>query len=103
MTKSGSNDLNNTLYVHVFTLNNTYLDVHHFFQIVRFTASINQESSHLIEEINSLKKEQNSISQVDEFARHSKLERKILKLRQELESLNHDTSYSRVQAKGFKI
>ena len=102
MTKSGSNDLNNTLHTKRFHLEQ-YLDVHHFFQIVRFTASINQESSHLIEEINSLKKEQNSISQVDEFARHSKLERKILKLRQELESLNHDTSYSRVQAKGFKV
>merc|ERR1712110_89934 len=67
--------------------------------IVRLTASVTQESSHLIEEIKSLKQEQNSISQADEFAKHSKLERKILKLRQELESQNHDSPLSRVQAK----
>ena len=66
---------------------------------MKFTNSVGYESSRLVEEINSLKNEQNSVSPVDEFAKHSKMERKILKLRQELESFNQDTSVSRVQAK----
>ena len=69
------------------------------FQIVKITSSIGEDASNLIKEINSLKKEQNSISQVDEFARHSKLERRILKARQELETFNQSVSVSRVQAK----
>ena len=66
---------------------------------MKFTTSVSYESTRLVDEINSLKNEQNSVSPVDEFARHSKLERKILKLRQQLESFNQDTSVSRVQAK----
>ena len=66
---------------------------------MKLTTSASYESTRLVDEINSLKNEQNSVSPVDEFARHSKLERKILKLRQELESSNQDTSVSRVQAK----
>ena len=80
-------------------LTNTYIFEFHFLQIVKFTNSVGYESSRLVEEINSLKNEQNSVSPVDEFAKHSKMERKILKLRQELESFNQDTSVSRVQAK----
>ena len=71
----------------------------YFLQVVKLTTSVSYESTRLVDEINSLKNEQNSISPVDEFAKHSKLERKILKLRQELESFNQETSVSRVQAK----
>ena len=66
---------------------------------MKLTTSVSYESTRLVDEINSLKNEQNTLSPVDDFAKHSKLERKIIKLRQDLESFNQDTSVSRVQAK----
>ena len=41
----------------------------------------------LIEEIKKYKAEQSGISMMDEFAKHAKLERKIIKCREELKSL----------------
>ena len=46
-----------------------------------------------------MKEELQSLSQVDEFAKYSKLERKIIKTRQELDDSKKDTSSSRIQTK----
>ena len=69
------------------------------FQVTRILTPVNQEISALVNQINTLKEELSQISQVDEFAKYSKTERKILKLRQELDSKNKSSSTSTIQAK----
>ena len=46
-----------------------------------------------------MKEELKSVSQVDDFAKYSKLERKILKARQELENSKGGSNTSRLQTK----
>merc|ERR1719369_1396161 len=67
--------------------------------IVSLVTPFSNETQILLNELNSLKTELSRTSQVDEFAKHSKLERKIIKIRQELETHNKDNSASRFQAK----
>ena len=50
-----------------------------------------------------MKEELKSISQVDEFAKYSKLERKILKARQELDNTKGDSSTLRLQTKAALV
>ena len=45
------------------------------------------------------KKELETLSQVDEFAKYSKTERKINQLRQKLEAISKDQSMAKMQAK----
>jgi len=60
---------------------------------------IDSKTSKLIDDIRNMKEELKSLSQVDEFAKYSKLERKILKARQELDNTKGDSSSLRLQTK----
>ena len=59
----------------------------------------NPEETELKNEIIETKRELETISQVDEFAKYSKTERKINQLRQKLESISKDQSMAKIQAK----
>ena len=59
----------------------------------------NPEETELKNEIVETKRELETISQVDEFAKYSKTERKINQLRQKLESISKDQSMAKIQAK----
>ena len=69
------------------------------FQITKLITPAQQEVTNLVNQINALKKELDTISQSEEFAKYSKIERKILKYRQELDSKNKSSSGSMLQAK----
>ena len=75
------------------------IDISFVFKVVSIVSPMKEEATNLVDEINQLKEELSKTSQSDEFAKYSKFERKILKLRQELDSHNKSTSVSRVQAK----
>ena len=64
---------------------------------------IDSKTSKLIDDIRNMKEELKSISQVDEFAKYSKLERKILKARQELDNTKGDSSTLRLQTKAALV
>ena len=71
--------------------------------VVSLCCPIDAASSKLINEINKMKEELKSVSQVDEFAKYSKLERKIIKTRQELDDSKKDTSSTRLQTKAALV
>ena len=57
------------------------------------------EETDLKNEIMEMKKELETLSQVDDFAKYSKTERKINQLRQKLEAISKDQSMAKMQAK----
>ena len=67
--------------------------------IVSLSHSIDPVTTRLLDDIKSMKEELKSVSQVDDFAKYSKLERKILKARQELENSKGGSNTSRLQTK----
>lgn len=58
----------------------------------------NQEQI-ILDEINELRKELSTISQTNEFARHSKVERKIMRARLSLDEYNKFRTTARLQAR----
>ena len=58
-----------------------------------------KETQTLLDDLKLLNNELETTSQVDEFAKYSKLERKVIKKRQELTSQNQGVSTSRLQSK----
>ena len=67
--------------------------------IVSLSHSIDPITTRLLDDIKNMKEELKSVSQVDDFAKYSKLERKILKARQELENSKGGSNTSRLQTK----
>merc|ERR1711953_720803 len=67
--------------------------------IVSLSHSIDPVTTRLLDDIKNMKEELKSVSQVDDFAKYSKLERKILKARQELENSKGGSNTSRLQTK----
>ena len=67
--------------------------------IVSLSHSIDPVTTKLLDDIKNMKEELKSVSQVDDFAKYSKLERKILKARQELENSKGGSNTSRLQTK----
>ena len=67
--------------------------------IVSLSHSIDPVTTRLLDDIKNMKEELKSVSQVDDFAKYSKLERKILKARQELDNTKGDSSTLRLQTK----
>lgn len=56
------------------------------FQVIAWFLDNNKEDQKIIAEISSLKEEQSNISMVKEFAKHAKLQRKIIKLNEQLKN-----------------
>ena len=54
------------------------------FQLSSLSVRVSGVELGLLDEIKTLRGEQNSVSMMDQFARHSKLERKIIKAQEEL-------------------
>ena len=63
-----------------------------FFQITSLFVPKNTEDAKLKNQIIELKNQLEQVSQADEFAKYSKIERKILQLRQMLDAKNKDYS-----------
>lgn len=55
-------------------------------QIIAWFLDNNKEDQKIIAEISFLKEEQSEISMVKEFAKHAKLQRKIIKLNEQLKN-----------------
>lgn len=55
-------------------------------QIITWFLDNNKEDQKIIAEVSVLKEEQSEISMVKEFAKHAKLQRKIIKLNEQLKN-----------------
>jgi len=71
----------------VVVLNSSLYTLYFFFvQFVLWLMNMNKEHKKLVNEISVLKNEQSQISIVKEFAKHTKLQRRINKLNEELKT-----------------
>lgn len=86
------------MFIFLMSFAHTFSDVWIQF-ILNLCIPVDKETCKIIQSINELKEALKNISQVDEFARYSKIERKINKLRQDLESKNSGTATIRLQSK----
>ena len=57
------------------------------FQLSNLSVKLSPKERTLLEEIKELKNEQSGISMMDEFAKYSKIERKLIKLREEMKQI----------------